>query len=212
MPPDDPTDLTLLAAATAGDTGAFDTFVRRHAGHVHRFLASLGVHDADADDVLQETFIAAWRGARGYRGEGSARAWLFTIARNAVRHAHRRRVGEPDRFASLDAAETLDAIALAAGWGSDAGTNARDTAELVRAALARLAPAEREILVLRDIEGLSGEETAGALALTLPAMKSRLHRARLRLAAVVRALEAGDTPALSEYARVGRDGREESDA
>ncbi|HMS02899.1 MAG TPA: RNA polymerase sigma factor, partial [Gemmatimonadaceae bacterium] len=173
MLPDDPSDAALLAATVDGDTAAFDRFVTRHASHVHRFLASLGVRDADADDAMQDTFVSAWRGARGFRGDGTARAWLFTIARNAVRHAARRRVGEPDRFAPLEAAESLDAIALAAGWGSAEEAGAADRAQLVQVALQQLAAPDREILVLRDMEGLSGEETAAALDLTLPAMKSR---------------------------------------
>ena len=187
MLPDDPSDAALLAATVDGDTAAFDRFVTRHASHVHRFLASLGVRDADADDAMQDTFVSAWRGARGFRGDGTARAWLFTIARNAVRHAARRRVGEPDRFAPLEAAESLDAIALAAGWGSAEEAGAADRAQLVQGALQQ-AP-DRETPVWRDMEGLSGEEPAAALDLTLPAMKSRLHRARLRLAAIVRTLE-----------------------
>lgn len=189
MTPDDPSDAALLTATVAGDSAAFDRFVTRHAAHVHRFLASLGVHDADAEDVMQDTFVAAWRGAHGFRGDGTARAWLFTIARNAVRHAARRRVGEPDRFAPLEAADSLDAIALAAGWGGEAQGSVADRAQLVHVALRQLDATDREILVLRDMEGLSGEETAAALELSLPAMKSRLHRARLRLAAVVRSLD-----------------------
>lgn len=199
-------DADLLAHAASGDTHAFDAFVVRHAADVHRFVGSLGVHDADADDVLQDTFLAAWRGAAGYRGEGSARAWLFSVARNAVRHSVRRRVGEPERFAPLDAAESLEAIAEAAGWGSETDSNARDTADLVRMALGRLAPADREILVLRDVEGLSGEETAAALSLSLAGMKSRLHRARLRLAALVRALEQSPDPISASRAPDSRTG------
>lgn len=182
-------DADLLARSASGDSRAFDALVVRYAADVHRFVGSLGVHGADAEDVLQDTFLSAWRGAATYRGDGSARAWLFSVARNAVRHSVRRRVGEPDRFAPLEAVDSLEAIAEAAGWGSSAESTARDTAELVRTALARLAPADREILVLRDMEGLSGDETAAALSLSLAGMKSRLHRARLRLAALVRALE-----------------------
>jgi RNA polymerase sigma-70 factor (ECF subfamily) len=209
------TDCDLLAHAAAGDTRAFDTLVVRHAADLHRFVGSLGVHGADADDVLQDTFLAAWRGAGTYRGDGSARAWLFSVARNALRHSVRRRVGEPDQFAPLEAIDTLEAIAEAAGWGSDADSRERDTADLVRTALARLAPADREILVLRDVEGLSGEETAEALSLSLAGMKSRLHRARLRLAALVRALEHAPDPISATRApdpRTGHDARGASHA
>lgn len=191
MTHDDPPDGVLLAATAAGDTTAFDRFVTRHAPHVHRFLGSLGVHEADADDAMQEAFVSAWRGAAGFRGDGTARAWLFTIARNAVRHAARRRVGEPERFAALDAADSLEAIAVVAGWGSGDDPAWGDRVDLVQAALQHLGAADREILVLRDMEGFSGEETAEALGLSLPAMKSRLHRARLRLTAAVRQLERG---------------------
>jgi RNA polymerase sigma-70 factor (ECF subfamily) len=201
-------DTELLTHAASGDTHAFDVFVVRHAADVHRFVGSLGVHGADADDVLQDTFVAAWRGAGTYRGDGTARAWLFSVARNVVRHRVRRRVGEPEHFAPLDAADSLEAIAEAAGWGSEAESNAYERAELVRTALARLAPADREILVLRDVEGLSGDETAAALSLSLAGMKSRLHRARLRLAALVRALEQSPDPISATRAPDSRTGHD----
>lgn len=208
-------DTDLLTQSASGDTHAFDLLVVRYAADVHRFVGSLGVHGADAEDVLQDAFLAAWRGAATYRGDGSARAWLFSVARNAVRHSVRRRVGEPDHFAPLDAIDSLETIAEAAGWGSDAASNQRDTAELVRTALARLAPADREILVLRDMEGLSGDDTAAALSLSLAGMKSRLHRARLRLAALVRALEQSPDPISATRApdpRTGHDAKGASHA
>lgn len=201
-------DRDLLAHAASGDTRAFDALVVRHAADLHRFVGSLGVRGADADDVLQDTFLAAWRGAGTYRGDGSARAWLFSVARNAVRHSVRRRVGEPDHFAPLEAIDSLEAIAEAAGWGSESESRERDTADLVRTALARLAPADREILVLRDVEGLTGEETAEALSLSLAGMKSRLHRARLRLAALVRALEQSPDPISATRAPDSRTGHD----
>lgn len=184
-----PSDVDLLARSASGDTRAFDALVVRYAADLHRFVGSLGVFGADAEDVLQDAFLAAWRGAGTYRGDGSARAWLFTIARNAVRHSVRRRMGEPAVFAPLQAVDSLEVIANAAGWGSAQDRLAEDTVELVHDALARLCPDDREILVLRDIEELSGEETAVALSLSVAAMKSRLHRARLRLAAEVRVIQ-----------------------
>lgn len=186
-------DADLLRASAAGDPRAFAHFVHRHEAAVHRYLVIHAGPVADVDDALQETFIAAWRGAASFLGAGSAKAWLFAIARNALRHLIRRRVGEPAHMESIDAlaaGDSLDALAVEAGWGcaaddrmhSDAGL-ARETLEV---AMNRLPADEREILTLRELDGLSGAETAELLQLSLPAMKSRLHRARLHLAAALR--------------------------
>jgi RNA polymerase sigma-70 factor (ECF subfamily) len=180
------TDAALLSAAASGDASAFTTFMRAHQAAVHRHLVAFVGHD-DVDDALQETFIAAWRGAGSFHGDGSARGWLFTIARNVVRHQVRRRVDEPAQL------ESLDDLAEQAGWGSIPDERARPEAaiarELLTVAFARLPEEERVVLTLRELDGLSGDETAALLNLSLAAMKSRLHRARLHLAAVLRALE-----------------------
>ncbi len=182
-------DAALLRRTAEGDTSAFDLIVERHQGAVRRFLCTLGADDVDdvLDDVLQETFIAAWRSASGYQATGSVRSWLLSIARNVYRHHRRFRVDEPRSFVALDD------LAERAGWGCDPAEGRRVAAALARDvlehALAQVPREEREVLVLRELEGLSGEETAQLLQLTLPAMKSRLHRARLHLAAAVRTLE-----------------------
>ena len=181
------TDDVLLRQSGAGDADAFGTLVERHQASVFRFINTLGLRGPDAEDALQETFLAAWRGAGGYTAAGSARSWLLTIARHSTHHLRRRHAGQPSRMEPL---EPLESLALRAGWG------ARDTAaiaesradarEIVERALERLGAEEREVLLLRDIEGFSGEEAARMLHLPLPAMKSRLHRARIHLAALVR--------------------------
>jgi RNA polymerase sigma-70 factor (ECF subfamily) len=157
--------------------------VDRHQGAVFRYLSARTGSAADCEDALQETFVAAFKGCESYREESSARSWLFGIARNLSKRIYRKRVGEPDEMVPLDE------LGLQAGWGCPPWTDSfieslerRDTLEK---ALARLSPDEREVLVLRELEGLSGEETAAVLELSLPAMKSRLHRARLRVAAVL---------------------------
>ncbi|MBL0170046.1 MAG: RNA polymerase sigma factor [Gemmatimonadaceae bacterium] len=178
-------DVALLRRTASGDTTAFDAIVEAHQSAVGRFLTSLGV--ADLDDALQETFIAAWRSAGTYQGTGSVRSWLLSIARNVHRHGARRRVNEPATFVSLDV------LAERAGWGCDPAESRRVDLSMARDvlehALAILPDEEREILVLRELEELSGEETAQLLQISLAAMKSRLHRARLHLAAVVRRLD-----------------------
>lgn len=184
------TDAELLVRAGAGDRDAFGTLVERHQASVYRFARTVVTRPADAEDVLQQSFLAAWRGASRFRGESSVRTWLFTIARNAALtlRAHDAR-WTPSEVPVED-------LGLAAGWGSDDPESAAVEAErqaAFTAAFEALAPAEREVLTLRDLEGLSGDETAALLGLSLPAMKSRLHRARLALAARVRQEVGGAT-------------------
>jgi RNA polymerase sigma-70 factor (ECF subfamily) len=93
-------------------------------------------------------------------------------------------VGEPASF------EPLETLGVQAGWGDDgAALESLARRDLLRRALRRLRPDDREILVLRELEGLPGAEVAEMLELTLAAMKSRLHRARLRLAAALREVD-----------------------
>ena len=176
-----PSDGELLRRTATGDHEAFASFVDRHQGAVYRFLTARTGSDADCEDALQETFLAAFRGCAAYRGDSPARSWLFGIARNLSRRLYRKRVGEPDQMVPLEE------LGLQAGWGRPAWNETflehlerRDTLEK---ALGQLSPQDREILVLRELEGFSGEETAELLEVSLQAMKSRLHRARLRLAA-----------------------------
>lgn len=196
--PDD--DRALLAASGAGDPHAFDALVASHAEAVHRFAHSLGMRDDELDDVLQDTFVSAWRAAAAYRGDGTVRSWLLSIARNAVRQHRRRRHGEQQHWAPVEMAESMESVADRAGWGRTDGGTAGDARELVVRALAQLDREDREILMLREIEEFSGEETAHALGISMPAMKSRLHRARLRLAAAVRFLERGSSLPAAEGA------------
>lgn len=176
-------DAALLAASAAGDAAAFTRFAERHQVAALRYLRLLGDDAAAVEDALQEAFLAAWRNAGGFRGEGSARSWLLAIARHALFRQFRRRAGEP-----LDTVP-LATLGLEAGWGEPMSADPvalHADRSAVRRALAALAASDREILLLRDVEGFSGEECAALLQLGLPAVKSRLHRARLRFAAQLR--------------------------
>lgn len=179
-------DVALLRRAGSGDRDAFDRVVERHQAAVFRFIRTLGPDPVVSEDVLQETFLAAWRGARTFRADSPVRTWLFTIARNTTARQYRRRVGEPERHDFTGLAD----LGVAAGWGTDADPEAIAIQQEQRAAVARaleaLDPEDRRVLVLRDLEQLSGEEAADVLGLTLGALKSRLHRARLRFAARLR--------------------------
>jgi RNA polymerase sigma-70 factor (ECF subfamily) len=153
---------------------------------VYRYARALVRGDADAEDVLQQTFVSAWKGAAQARAVTSARPWLFTIARHAAYRLGRRHVGEP----RVDDVESVEELGERAGFACDDSPEllvmALEERATLQRALSSLAPDDREIVTLRDVEGLSGPEAASVLGITLDAEKSRIHRARLRLAAALR--------------------------
>lgn len=178
------TDRELIARTAEGDRRAFEQLVERHAAAVLRLAVAVSGDTSAAEDALQQTFLSAYQHASGYRGDASVRTWLFTIARNA---AYRLRA-KAEREQPVE--EPLMKLGAEAGWGTEdpeAIAIAAERKEALREAMARLCTADREVLVLRDLEGLSGAEAAQILGLGERALKSRLHRARLRLAAALRA-------------------------
>jgi RNA polymerase sigma-70 factor, ECF subfamily len=183
-----PSDEELLVRAARGEREAFTHLVASTRGPVYRLALAITGNTADAEDVLQETYLAAYRGAASFRGDASARTWLLTIARHHAWRIGKRRVQGAEPPSGWDA-ENLESLGLAAGWGSDdperIATRAQDRDMLLRA-MARLPEDYREIISLRDLEGIAGDAVAHLMGLALPAMKSRLHRARLALAACLR--------------------------
>jgi RNA polymerase sigma-70 factor (ECF subfamily) len=182
-------DRELLAQSVLGNRGAFGEFVARHEAPLWRFARALAHDEAEAEDVLQQTFVAAWRAA-GELERDDGRAWLFAIARREAAQLARRRGARHERERSLEE------LGECAGFGDPGATPEQVSARLeeeglLERALARLAPREREILVLRELEGLSGAEAAQLLGLSAPAEKARLHRARLALASELRTLTHG---------------------
>ena len=176
------TDRDLVDRIAHGDRAALGQLVARHEAMVFRYARSLARTPEAAEDGMQQAFLDVLRGAGSFEGTGTVRSWLLTLTRHAVYRGARKRAGEPARFVEL--AE----VATVAGWGEDpeALVSRAHDQERLRGALSVLRPESHEILRLRDIEGLSGAEAAEVLGLSVAAMKSRLHRARLELAAVLR--------------------------
>ncbi|MGB5522339.1 MAG: sigma-70 family RNA polymerase sigma factor [Polyangiales bacterium] len=177
-------DADLIARAAAGDRRAFECLVGRHAAAVLRLATVVTDDPASAEDVLQQTFLSAYRNAAGFRAESSVRTWLLTIARNAAYRLRTKR-GREDL---MD--EPLMTLGVEAGWGSDDPESlaiAAERRDTLTSALQSLSFIDREVLILRDVEGLNGPEAAKVLGITGRALKSRLHRARLRLARALRA-------------------------
>ena len=178
-------DEELVQRSAGRDRAAFDALVARHGGALFRFAVRTCGSESDAADALQEGLLAAWRGAATFRGEATARTWLFQIVVHACRRRGRRRAGEPERH------EPLEEAAALAGAGAEAVDERvadRQVGRAIERALDAMPADAREVLWLRDVEGLSGPEAATALDLDLAAMKSRLHRARLELKARVEAV------------------------
>jgi len=138
-----------------------------------------------AEDALQDTFLAVLEHANTFRGEGSARAWLYTLARNAVRRRFRPRADSPHE----DDTETIESLGASAGFGGDFGflASLEDRQEIQRV-LASLTEDDADILALIDAQGLSIDEASEALSLSQAAVKSRLHRARLRFMSAMQGL------------------------
>jgi len=186
------TDAELIALTVAGNHHAFELLVRRHASAVLRLTTAMTGDSASGEDALQQAFLSAFRNASSFRAEASVRTWLLTIARHT---AYRLRAKQA-REVPLD--EPLMKLGLNAGWGSEnpeALAMAAERNELLHRALGTLSSDDQEVLILRDIEGLSGSEAAAVLEINERALKSRLHRARLRLAG---ALRTAETPARGE--------------
>lgn len=176
-------DAALIRRTAAGDRAAFFALARRYQAAVYRYALTL-THDAPtAEEVLGETFLAAWKGARRFQGDAPVKIWLLAFARHC---ADRRPRAGSGAAADLPA---LSELSRAAGWGLDdagrlGGLLARR--EAPAEALAALARDDREILVLCDGEGLSGAEAAAVTDSSAAAAETRLHRARLRLMARLR--------------------------
>jgi RNA polymerase sigma-70 factor, ECF subfamily len=180
-------DATLIGRTAAADRAAFERLVRRHQAAVFRFARALAHDDTDAEQALQEIFVAAWRAAGRFRYDASARIWLLSIARHAIYRRHRRWADDPAPF------DSLRELGKAAGWGIEdqSFVDRLVDAETLAGALATLSTEDREILVLCELEGLSPEDAAGVAGLSEGTARNRLHRARLRLMTKLREA-AGD--------------------
>lgn len=175
IPATDRPDDECVRNALAGDRTAYSVLVRRHQASLHRHLLRMvGSHD-DALDLTQEAFVRAWQALPQWEPGAQFRTWLFRIASNAALDLLRRR--KTVEFVAMD--DTFDAADPGAG-PERLAQGAQEMREL-EAALARLSPEHREVLLLREIEEMSYDEIGRVLALSEGTVKSRLARARVAL-------------------------------
>jgi RNA polymerase sigma-70 factor (ECF subfamily) len=171
---DDADDGELVRAVAAGDRAALATLYQRHSQVLLAQLALLTGDRMLSEELLQDTMLAAWRGASAFRGESKVRTWLISIARRQARDRMRR-----PRLASVD--DALLAQSPAAEPGPEQHVLGRAEARAVADAITNLGPAHREVLGLVFGAGLTMTEAAGVLEVPLNTVKSRLHAARAAL-------------------------------
>jgi RNA polymerase sigma-70 factor (ECF subfamily) len=172
-----PSDTELLASARAGDRRALETLLERHQPRVFRFGLRMCGEEERAKDVVQETLLAAARGIRDFRGASSVSTWLYTIARSFCVKSRRTSKFAPEHVGSLDESEAAEIPDVRRGPEEEASS--RQVEDALGSAIAALEPMYREVLVLRDVEGLSAAEVAEVTGISVEAVKSRLHRARV---------------------------------
>jgi RNA polymerase sigma-70 factor, ECF subfamily len=180
------TDEQLAKRAAWGDHAAFRALADRHAAYLLRVAMSLVGSEADAEDVVQHTLVGAYKGLAGFRGGSSVKTWLTGIV---VRQAARwRRMRSRDKAVPLSAGPSDDGEGLAGTPGPQtpsaaAAVESRIDAEAV---LAKLSPEHRQVIVLRELEGLSYDEMTETLGVPRGTVESRLHRARAELREALR--------------------------
>jgi RNA polymerase sigma-70 factor (ECF subfamily) len=167
--------------ASAGDARAYAWLVARHQGAVYRYLVRLTQAPEIARELTQDTFLRAYQAIRTWRPEARFRTWLFRIAHNLALD-HLRRAGRV-RMEPLESGMDVPDPAP----GPDGRLETAQKVRQLEQALAAIAPAHREILLLREIEDMSYEDIARTLNLNLGTVRSRIARARAALLAVLRA-------------------------
>jgi RNA polymerase sigma-70 factor, ECF subfamily len=177
-------ELALVERARTGDAAAFSELVQRYERKIYRLAKHITQNDEDAEDVLQESFLKAYTHLESFHGDSKFYTWLVRIAVNEALMKLRKR--KTDKTVSLDepqdTGEDLVQREIAV-WEDDPEKkySREELADILNTAVQSLKPSFRTVFVLRDIEELSTEDTAETLGISIPAVKSRLLRARLQL-------------------------------
>ncbi|HVP37605.1 MAG TPA: sigma-70 family RNA polymerase sigma factor [Candidatus Saccharimonadales bacterium] len=215
----------LVAAARGGDAGALRRLLDGLSRPIYRFAQGFCRNAEDAEEVLQRVLTALARSLKDFRGEAALTTWAYTVARNACIRHRRSAARAPASMEPLDASGGDEGGGLQVadpGHGPHEQLEHRELREVLERAIGSLPEAQRQVLMLRDVEGLPAAEVGRALGLGERAVKSRLHRARLSLRRTLapylrgeglpaagrgrgprRALAAGARSALPAASRVG---------
>jgi RNA polymerase sigma-70 factor (ECF subfamily) len=177
-------ELVLVQAAKKGDLEAFSELVKRYDRNIFRIAQHITHNEEDAQDVVQEAFLKAYQNLEQFQGNSKFYTWLVRIAVNEALMKLRRR--RSDKTVSLDEDVVTEEGSMpreVADWSPNPEQlyGQSELGDILKKTIQGLPPGFRTVFVLRDVEGLSTEETAEMLGLSIPAVKSRLLRARLQL-------------------------------
>jgi len=169
-------DNALIALALDGETECFSILVNRHLTAVKRCIGAMVRNGMDVDDLLQDVLLKVWRRLATFRSESSFRTWMTRVAINEVLQTYRR----DKRHAICQTFENLDGLPSLCESPHTSLVRIEAT-KVLRNAVAGLPERYREVVILRDLEQFTTEETAQSLRSSVPAVKTRLFRARLML-------------------------------
>jgi RNA polymerase sigma-70 factor, ECF subfamily len=171
-------DQALLSRAIDGDVDAFAELVRRYEHRVRAVLVRLLDDRRDVEEATQDCFVQAWRSLERFRGDSAVSTWLYRIAVNeALARLRRKRLSTTELDEVREGERLAADVSLEPQQAVEAGELEAFLADRIRA----LEPEYRAPLVLRDVVGFSNQEVADILELSLPAAKSRIHRARMQI-------------------------------
>jgi RNA polymerase sigma-70 factor (ECF subfamily) len=174
----------MIASILDGDTEQYHELIRPYERSVYKMALSFMKNESDAEDVAQEAFLKAFRNLAKFRGQAKFSTWLISITLNEARG--RLRHQSASRTESLDATSEEGghvSPALLRDWREvpSEALERKEVREMLKEAISGLSPIYREVVLLRDVEELSIEETAAALTISTASVKVRLHRARIML-------------------------------
>ncbi len=182
-------DGELVSRARQGDAAAFREIIRRNNRHLFRAARSVLRDDAEAEDAVQDAYLHAFQALAGFRGEASLSTWLTRIARNEAlgRLRRRRSTTELDAIEAAQEGQGASILMFPTALGGDPESVAarREIRRLLESAIDDLPDVFRPVLVARDVDGMSVEETSEILGIRPETVRTRLHRARRMLRAAL---------------------------
>ena len=188
----------LVARLKRRDEAAFNELVRLYQARVFRVVHRMLGDEAEAEDLAQEVFVTVFKSIDRFRGDSKLSTWLYRVAinhaKNRLKYMKRRGRGQHKQFDEVGDRDGIESASMNTSHTiprPDESLEARETEGAIQRALRQLAPEQRELIVLRDLQHMTYEEIQKVTGLAAGTVKSRLHRARVALVARVRAEQAG---------------------